>query len=228
MEMQIGREGSQPFQITDKEVSRKHAVLRSLPDETYLLEDLGSTYGTFINDRKIIKAVVDANTEVRLGSQYILKISDLLAPFEKEKEEKRKSEEEEKSLIARFVRLKKTYNDYTTEKVNMQRNVAVKNFYRTLPSIVLMLLFGLTMAFGNHEWVSAIKPFMGGLMIIFVGISTFQVYKGQKEQPVKMEELNKQFMIDYVCPKCGNFLGYIPFESLVNKKQCSFCKCKWV
>ena len=217
MEIQIGREGNQPFQITDMEVSRKHAVLRSLPDETYLLEDLGSTYGTFINDRKIIKAVVDANAEVRLGSQYILKISDLLAPFEKEK-----------LLIMHFDQLKKIYNDYTTEKINMQRNMAVKNFYRTLPSIVTMLLFGLTMVFNHSEWVSAIKPFMGGLMIVFVGITTFQVYKGQKEQPVKMEELNKQFMIDYVCPECRNFLGYIPFESLVNKKQCSFCKCKWV
>ena len=38
---------------------------------------------------------------------------------------------------------------------------------------------------------------------------------------------NKQFMIDYVCPKCGNFLGYVPFEALANKSVCSFCKCKW-
>jgi len=228
VEIQIGREGNQPFQITDKEVSRKHAVLRSLSDETYLLEDLGSTYGTFINNRKIIKAVVNANTEVRLGSQYILKISDLLAPFEKEKEEKKRLEEEEKSLIERFNQLKKIYNDYMSEKINIQRNMAVKNFYRTLPSIVSMLLWGLTMVFDHSKWVAAIKPFMGGLMVMFVGIATFLVYKGLKEQPVKMEELNKQFMIDYVCPKCGNFLGYIPFESLVNKKQCSFCKCKWI
>jgi hypothetical protein len=39
--------------------------------------------------------------------------------------------------------------------------------------------------------------------------------------------LNKQFMIDYVCPKCGNFLGYVPYEALANKSVCSFCKCKW-
>ena len=217
MEILIGREGDQIFQITDKEVSRKHAVLRSLPDGTYQLEDLGSLHGTFIDGRKIIKTLVDANAEIRLGSQYILKISDLLAPFEKEK-----------SLMAHFDQLKKLYDDYMTDKINMQRNIAVKNFYRTLPSIVIMLLFGLTMIFGHSEWASAIKPFVGGLMIVFIGITTFQVYKGQKEQPVKMEELNKQFMIDYVCPKCGNFLGYIPFELLVNKKQCSFCKCKWV
>ena len=25
-----------------------------------------------------------------------------------------------------------------------------------------------------------------------------------------------------------NFLGFVPFETLQNKKQCSFCKCKWV
>jgi len=210
MEILIGKSGNQSFQITDKEVSRKHAVLRSLPDGTYQLEDMGSTYGTFINGRKIVKAVVDANTEVRLGSQYILKISDLLAP------------------AARFNQLKKIYDDYTAEKINLQRGIAMKNFYRTLPSIASTLLFALTMVFSHSKWVSAIRPFVGGLMVLFVGIATFEVYKGQKEQPAKMEELNKQFMIDYVCPQCGNFLGYIPFESLVNKKLCSFCKCKWV
>ena len=227
MEILIGKAGNQPFQITDKEVSRKHAVLRSLSDGTYQLEDAGSTYGTFVNNRKIIKATVDAGTEVRLGSQYVLKISDLLALFEKEKENEKKIEEE-KSLIERFNQLKKIYDDYTAEKINLQRNIAMKNFYRTLPSIASTLLFALTMVFSHSKWVSAIRPFLGGLMVIFVGIATFEVYKGQKEQPEKMEELNKQFMIDYVCPQCGNFLGYIPFESLVNKKLCSFCKCKWI
>ena len=228
MEIQIGREGDQAFQITDKEVSRKHAILRSLPDGTYQLEDVDSTYGTFVNGQKIIKAPVNSGDVVRLGSQYILNISLLLAPFEKEKEEKKELEAKEKQLTARFYLLEKVYEDYTAKKIDIQRSLAVKNFYRTLPMIISSLLFGLTMLFDHSGWVASIKPFMGGLMILFIGISTFQVYKGQKDQPAKMEELNQQFMIDYVCPGCKNFLGYIPFKSLVNKKQCLICKCKWV
>ena len=30
-----------------------------------------------------------------------------------------------------------------------------------------------------------------------------------------------------VCPKCGNFLGFTPYENLKNKSTCNYCKCKW-
>ena len=164
MEIQIGREGDQAFPITDPGVSRKHAILRSLPDGTYQLEDVSSTYGTFVNGQKIVRTLVNAGDEVRLGSQYRLKISDLLLPFEKEKEEKKKLEE----LRTQFQLLEKVYEDYTTRKIDLQRSLAVKNFYRTLPMVISTLLFGLTMLFDHSEWVSAIKPFMGGLMILFI------------------------------------------------------------
>ena len=46
--------------------------------------------------------------------------------------------------------------------------------------------------------------------------------------PEEMEKLNQQFQIDYVCPKCKQFLGFMPFEGLRNRGHCSACKSKWV
>ena len=77
-------------------------------------------------------------------------------------------------------------------------------------------------ALGNIAPVIAV----GGIGLLVY--SLVKSYNGSIDNPEKMEALNKQFMIDYVCPKCGNFLGFVPYESLANKSVCSFCKCKWV
>jgi rubrerythrin len=56
------------------------------------------------------------------------------------------------------------------------------------------------------------------------------IYMGAKQAakaPKMLQDLANQFKIDYVCPKCGTFLGEIPWESLANKKQCPSCKARW-
>jgi hypothetical protein len=50
--MTLGREAINDIILSDPEISRRHArIFRQ--DEVYLLEDLGSTNGTFINGRRI-------------------------------------------------------------------------------------------------------------------------------------------------------------------------------
>jgi len=56
----IGREGCD-IVLPDPEVSRRHAQVRTVGDDA-AIEDLGSTNGTFLNDRR-----VDAVTTLRTG-----------------------------------------------------------------------------------------------------------------------------------------------------------------
>jgi pSer/pThr/pTyr-binding forkhead associated (FHA) protein len=56
----IGREGCDVV-LPDPEVSRRHAHLCMLDDDP-AIEDIGSTNGTFVNDRR-----VDGPTRVRAG-----------------------------------------------------------------------------------------------------------------------------------------------------------------
>lgn len=51
-QLDIGREISNDIPIIEPEVSRKHARLVQ-QDDSYLIEDLGSTNGTFINDVRV-------------------------------------------------------------------------------------------------------------------------------------------------------------------------------
>lgn len=54
----IGRGADSHVFLPDKAVSRKHAVVHSADDGTWLLEDLGSSNKTFLNDKAVTKAQI--------------------------------------------------------------------------------------------------------------------------------------------------------------------------
>ena len=69
-EIVIGREGCD-VEIEDARISRRHVALRPQEDGIEI-EDLGSSNGTFIDERKIGAAVlVTASTMVRLGATVL-------------------------------------------------------------------------------------------------------------------------------------------------------------
>ncbi|MBV5350513.1 FHA domain-containing protein, partial [bacterium] len=53
----IGRDSSNSVAINDAEISRKHSRL-SFQGGKYVLEDLGSTNGTFVNGQRLAGPVV--------------------------------------------------------------------------------------------------------------------------------------------------------------------------
>ena len=228
MEIIIGRKGQQHIAITDLSVSREHCKLTSNSDGTYTLENL-SANGTFVDGRSIVRSVVTLDTVIQLGATFRVSVKELLPVVSKQS----KSAEPQKSTVdphqheyeAKFRRLKHVYDKYTADKIAIQKEAGMNNFYRMLPMTLLSLVgLGATAI----PALANIAPVLGIVGIGLLIFSLVKSYNGSKDNPEKMEALNKQFMIDYVCPKCGNFLGYVPYEALVNKSVCSFCKCKWV
>ncbi len=68
----IGRDSSSGIAINDAEVSRKHARL-NFQGGKYVIEDLGSTNGTFVNGQRITgAAVLKSGDVVSLGEQIVL------------------------------------------------------------------------------------------------------------------------------------------------------------
>jgi disulfide bond formation protein DsbB len=70
-------------------------------------------------------------------------------------------------------------------------------------------------------------------LLLAICAPTIGIYFGARQSakiPEQLQNLANKFKIDYVCPKCGTFLGEVPWESLVNKKQCPVgaCRAKWV
>jgi S1-C subfamily serine protease len=68
----VGREDACDLVLDDKEVSRRHARLKPLPDGTVELEDLGSRNGTFVDGKQISGTVILRGGEkVEIGDTVI-------------------------------------------------------------------------------------------------------------------------------------------------------------
>lgn len=75
----IGRDSSNGVAINDAEVSRKHARL-TFQGGKYVLEDLGSTNGTFVNGQRLAgAAVLKSGDVVSFGEQIVLMYESLSA-----------------------------------------------------------------------------------------------------------------------------------------------------
>jgi len=67
----IGRDASNAIHLSDPSVSRRHALLTCALDE-YFIEDLGSTNGTLLNDKRVTKHILKHGDLLQIGD-YILR-----------------------------------------------------------------------------------------------------------------------------------------------------------
>lgn len=215
MIIRIGKADDNDFVVNDAHVSRYHACLSRDKAGTWMLEDVGSTNGTFVNDTQIVKKRVTPTDTIRLGDTYRINFSEVLK-FNNDYSDE-------------FAALKNIYDDYIQAKVKIQSSNQFKTrLFQSLP-FALPGIVGVIIGFLGKG-----SPELFGLsLFITICAPTVGIYLGAKQSakiPQQLQEIANEFKIRYVCPKCGTFLGEIPWESLKNKKQCpvSSCKAKWV
>lgn len=210
----IGKAPDNDFVVNNAHVSRHHARLVR-ENSLWVLEDLDSSNGTFVNGSQIIKKKITPTDSICLGDDCMVRLEDLL---------KSKNDYSEE-----FKKLKKIYDDYTKEKVRIQSSNQFKTrLFQSLP-FALPGIVGMIIGYAgqsSHQWMMICL-----LLAVFAPVAG--IYMGARQSakiPHQLQELNNQFKIDYVCPKCGTFLGEIPWESLKNKRHCpiSTCQAKWV
>ncbi|MDX1583329.1 MAG: FHA domain-containing protein, partial [Thermoanaerobaculia bacterium] len=67
----IGRAPTNDIRLEDKSVSGSHARITST-EEGHLLEDLGSSNGTYVNGNKIDEAILRDKDRIRLGTVFMV------------------------------------------------------------------------------------------------------------------------------------------------------------
>jgi len=70
-ELFIGRNPDSDIRIDNLGVSDRHARIFE-QDGRYMVEDLESTNGTFVNEKKIRRAVLEINSEVLIGKHRLI------------------------------------------------------------------------------------------------------------------------------------------------------------
>ncbi|MCL1894644.1 MAG: FHA domain-containing protein [Holophagaceae bacterium] len=205
------------IKISDESVSRRHAKL-SQDSEGYILEDLGSKNGTFVNGTPIKRKRISLQDSVVLGS-YEINLQKLRFPMS------------DVEFGKAFQNLKKVYDVYTATKKEIQSSGTKRNIMaRILPMAVAIALGGiliaiLTFVLGESEGFSKIKPYLnsillGAAMLIGGGFSSKQ--SGQSFENIY--ELDQQFKLDYICPDCKRHFGQTPWQNLKQQTKCQFCK----
>ncbi len=211
----IGKANDNEYVVNDPSVSRHHARLTYEEEGHWILEDLGSTNGTFVNGIQIARKQVTSKDVIKLGESYVLNLAEVLKANNDYSEE--------------FAALKQVYDNYIQAKIKIQSSNQFKT--RLLQSLPFALpgIIGVLIGFSGKG-----SPALFAIsLFITICAPTVGIYWGAKQSakiPKLLQDLTNQFKIDYVCPKCGTFLGEIPWESLRNRKHCpvSSCKAKWV
>ena len=211
----IGKANDNEYVVNDPSVSRHHAQLTYEEEGHWILEDLGSTNGTFVNGIQIARKQVTSKDVIKLGDSYVLNLAEVLKANNDYSEE--------------FAALKQVYDNYIQAKIKIQSSNQFKT--RLLQSLPFALpgIIGVLIGFSGKG-----SPALFAIsLFITICAPTVGSYWGAKQSakiPKLLQDLTTQFKIDYVCPKCGTFLGEIPWESLRNRKHCpvSSCKAKWV
>ena len=67
----IGRSKQCDIRLPDSSVSRNHAVIYAKTDGAFAIEDVGSTYGTFFNGKKLKKATLTQKTSLQFGAVLV-------------------------------------------------------------------------------------------------------------------------------------------------------------
>ncbi|MDR3252587.1 MAG: FHA domain-containing protein [Tannerella sp.] len=215
MNIRVGKAGDNDFVIDDPKVSRYHALLSKDEAGKLTVEDLNSTNGTYINDIQIVKKKIKLTDKLTLGSDYSVLVRDIVKRDDDYSEE--------------FAELKEVYNTYIKEKIHVQSaNQFKTRIFQSLP-IALIGVTGIILSISGH----ANQVLFIASIVIAILAPTTGVYFGARQAakiPAQLQNLANRLKIDYVCPKCGTFLGEIPWESLANKKQCPIpsCKAKWI
>jgi two-component system, cell cycle response regulator len=74
-ELVLGRSPASTLRFDDDGVSRRHARLWQAPSGEWIVEDLQSANGTFINDERIASRVLRAEDKIQLGPNILLKFT---------------------------------------------------------------------------------------------------------------------------------------------------------
>lgn len=218
-EIIIGRDASCDYVIPKRsdevcKVSRKHArLLRT--DTGLVLEDLGSSNGTFVNGKRIKRCAVGTSDRITLGSPSgeRIELSQLIKELPVSDAEYRQKVEE----LGEYYR---EYQDEVSRLQNkMQSDIMMK---RMGPPTMLGVLISLFTAFADDKLPIII---IGGLATVAVFfLANRWAISSAKAIKKRLIELNEDFDLRFSCPACGASWKGHTFKWYAQQGRCHACK----
>lgn len=213
----IGRNKNNDLVLDFDQISGNHAIITPIAANSLIIEDLGSTNGTFVNGIQIKRKIISREDRIKVANILVdtkLYFISNDNPHAQNRSQKINVPEDDEAIKQQFEKLSSIWETYQNIKINHKK----KGFWKDMGFSVAGLGIGaiVTVATGGF----------GGAMMI--GSLLGRGVGGLLKNDEKLQVVENEFKVNYTCPKCKVFLGYTPYEGLVQRKKCLTCKTNWV
>lgn len=244
----IGRGAANTIAFTNPRVSSQHACLIRCSDHIYVLEDLGSKHGTFVNDVRVTRKLIGPDDRLRFADETrtLAELLPLLAakpqsgagatrigtmplidgqPVGEEPETMIGPTKNPLDFTTEFAELKAVFEQYP----QLRKDCRNRDKMIRTGSVIVSSVVG----------VSAVLASGGAL----AGLGLLQVLSGAGLSMLiptlcstllstdeKLELIDKAYRERYRCPNpaCRDPFGMREWEQLAQQKACRRCKAVWV
>ena len=210
-EVIIGKEGTQKFTINSPRVSRRHAKITVTDAGEWILEDLGSTNGTYViadNEElvQVKKVQITEFTRIVLADQTSMGYSFYAHHI---------LEEDPKNYQKEFRHVMRIHEKALQEKADIDAGLQRKNFMRFLPGFISAGV-GLVLTI-----MLPLNQKVYGLAVTAVFTTVLQaVINIYISKDSKLKRFNTKYSNKLTCPCCSKLLTEIEFKN----QMCSRCK----
>ena len=186
-------------------VSRKHISMQLLTDGKWKIVNLNDRNVTYVNGIGVEGMVVSEDDKIELGESRFLFPWDAIKDFE--------------NALIDISPLKKIWDDYDEKRIQFQIPERKFNAARSATGIITMLAIACSIILGHGPVYICLYVLAIGTSVLF----TYQAYKKSSEIPRQQREMNKLFQQNYVCPKCGHFMGFQDYDVHAQGDACPYC-----
>ncbi len=174
---------------------------------------------TYVNGEDIETSIINEDSIVELGAdQYRISIKKILSAVGYEKPYSIKH-------------LKRVWERYDRTLLNMELDKQKKDNRQKLSGILSQLSMLCVIIPSLIPAVPIPDVIRGVLIVGALSISVYMFVKGNKKDDsfiIKKRELNEDFKNNYVCPKCGKFLGFQSYDNIKDQDKCFKCGCRFL
>lgn len=223
MDIILGKNGNQPFPLTESSISRHHASFH-LDEKSgeMTLRDEQSTNGTYIlaKDGKFKRlsgtAIVGMNTTVRLGAKHTFVIKDLL-----------KQTVPPSPQAENISKLRTVYEAYNSNKMALEAKTSNIMMLRIASMSFSALVVNLIPLEGMTSATKIAIKAVGTILALVV--SWWLVDMKNKDLIRRKDQNERYFRKNYCCPKCGFHFGPRIYDNILAEGRCpnNNCKCKF-
>lgn len=227
----IGRHSANAIVIPDGKVSGQHARLIQCTDTRFVLEDLDSKNGTFVNGVRITRKIIDHQDALQLADTNYT-VAQLLqlqrvepaksaAPPQASPRPQPGHDKPSLDFTDQFTDLKRVFEQYP----QLRRNCRHREKMIRTGSVILSSIIGISAVVSTGG--GALLPIMSGAGLSMLIPTLCSTLLSTEE---KLEIIDKEYRERYRCPNpaCRDPFGAREWELLAQQKTCRRCQAIWV